>query len=173
MRLTKPGSRIRRRIAAFTLVEVVVSLAITTSVFGGIILAYIQTSRRAEWTGYSLAAQGLAIQQLEQARSAIYDPSITPVKNELTNLNLNAWSYSSGVLKGYSTAILDLPVTGTNVVWATNYVTVRMIWASTNPPVSIQMVQVDTVWPFTGWGTRRLFTNSVANYYAPDNPEAL
>src|SRR5690606_3849982 len=124
-------------------------------------------------TGYSLAAQALAIQQMEQARSAIYDPSIVPVKNELTNLNLKAWTYSAGVLKGYSAAILDLPVTGTNVAWATNYVTVRMIWASTNPPVSVQMVQVDTVWSFSGWGTRKFFTNSVANYYAPDNPEIL
>ena len=52
---------------AFTLAEVVVAIAIMAFVFGGLISAYVQATRRAEWSGYSLAAQAMAIQQLEQA----------------------------------------------------------------------------------------------------------
>ncbi|MRR32798.1 hypothetical protein EG834_21260, partial [bacterium] len=53
-----------------TLVEVVVSLSIGCTVFAGIILGYVQTSERAEWSSYSLAAQSLAMQGIEQVRGA-------------------------------------------------------------------------------------------------------
>lgn len=137
---------------AFTLLEVVLAIAVTAFVFGGIITAYVQSSRRAEWSGYSLAAHALAMQQLEQARSAKWDIESTPPVNELTNI------------PPVTSAVLDLPVSGTNVVWATNYASVSTIAISTNPPVTVQMVEVNTVWPFGG----RLYTNRVADYFAPD-----
>lgn len=165
-------------LSAFTLAEVVTAVAIIGIVFGGILAGYIQSSRRAEWSGYSLAAQALAIQQLEQARSAIWDNSLG--KNEVTNLNLIGWSQQivNGlpVVKGYSWGILDLPYNGgtNNAVRATNYVTIRRVFLNniTNPPVQIQMVQVDTVWPFHGFAGRRLHTNTTVNYFAPDNRDA-
>jgi len=55
-----------RRTRGFTLVEVVVCIAITALMFMGIITAYIHGTYKAEWSGYSLAAQAMAIQQLEQ-----------------------------------------------------------------------------------------------------------
>ena len=60
---------------------------------------------------------------------------------------------------------------GTNVIRATNYVTVRMLYFnnSANPPVQLQMMQVDTVWPFTVGTNPKYFTNSIATYFAPDN----
>ena len=136
----------------FTLVEVVMSLAIVAFLFGGIVAAFVQSGNRAEWSGYSLAAQALAIQRLEQARSAKWDIMDTPVVNELTNL--------PSVL----TNILDIPISGTNAVIATNFVTISSIPISTTPLITVQMVQVNTVWPFRG----KLFTNTIANYYAPD-----
>ena len=136
----------------FTLVEVVMSLAIVAFLFGGIVAAFVQSGNRAEWSGYSLAAQALAIQRLEQARSAKRDIMDTPVVNELTNL--------PSVL----TNILDIPISGTNAVIATNFVTISSIPISTTPLITVQMVQVNTVWPFRG----KLFTNTIANYYAPD-----
>lgn len=168
----------RKCVSAFTLAEVVTAVAIIALVFGGILAGYIQTSRRAEWTGLSLAAQGLAIQQLEQARSAVWDNALG--KNELTNLNLFGWSRqtSNGLstVRGYSWGMLDLPYSGgTNAaVRATNYVTIRMAYLNnmTNPPVQIQIIQVDTVWPFSAFGTRRLHTNTMLNYFAPDNRDA-
>lgn len=153
----------------FTLVEVVTAVFIVALVLGGMTVAYTQATRRAQWSGYSLAAQGLAIQALEQARAAVWDSSIG--KNEITNLNLLGRTYSSGVLKGYTWANLDLPVSGTNWICATNYVTITAVYlnGATNPPVQLQMVTVDTVWPFQWGNTKRYFTNTISTYYAPDN----
>ncbi|MCX6896615.1 MAG: prepilin-type N-terminal cleavage/methylation domain-containing protein [Verrucomicrobia bacterium] len=161
-----------RRREAFTLVEVVVALAISVMLFSGIIVAYTQTCRRAEWSGYSLAAQALAIQQLEQARAAKWDRSI----NELASLtNLTSWVWDGTNGSGYSVSVLDLPLAGTNnVVYATNRITVKMISVnnSTVPPVKVQMVRVDTVWRWVSDKTPKLFTNTVATYLAPDNLSA-
>jgi type II secretory pathway pseudopilin PulG len=169
-----PGNPPRKRPAsAFTLAEVVMAVAISALIFGGILTANVQLTKRAEWTGQSLAAQALAIQQLEQARSAIWDNSLE--KNEMTNLNLLGWTYntSTRVGKGYSYATLDLPIAGTNYVRATNYVTITQLTNVTGlPAVKLQMVQVDTVWRFLAFGGPRLFTNTVATYYAPDNADA-
>jgi type II secretory pathway pseudopilin PulG len=141
---------------AFTLAEVVIALAIAALVFAGIILSYVQSSRRAEWTGYSLAAQALAVQELEQARSAKWDVQSVPTVDELTNLPSVTWS------------VLDLPISGNNVTYATNYISVKTISLSTTPPESVRMVKVDTVWPFAKGRATTYFTNTVANYFAPD-----
>jgi type II secretory pathway pseudopilin PulG len=152
---------------AFTLAEVVISIAVTGLVFTGILTGYVQSARRAEWSGYSLAAQALAIQQLEQGRSAVWDFSTGNTRN----------NSGTKTATGYSWGILDLPYSGTNVVRATNFVTVRMFYFNNvaNPPVQLQMMQVDTVWPFTVGTVRKYFTNTVATYFAPDNrdPETL
>jgi prepilin-type N-terminal cleavage/methylation domain-containing protein len=160
------------QLRGFTLVEVVVSLGIVTLLFSGILTSYIQSSRQAEWSGYSLAAQAIGVQQIEQARSGVWDFSIS--KNELTNLNLRSWQYNATtkVGTGYSTSVLDLPISGTNIVMATNFVTVKMLGLTGLANVQVQMVTVDTVWKFpTSHGTR-LFTNRTASYFGPDNRDA-
>ena len=161
-----------RPLRGFTLVEVVIALGIVTLLFSGILTAYIQSSRQAEWAGYSLAAQAIGIQQIEQARSAVWDCSIG--KNELTNLNLLSWSYNTTTkaVTGYTTNVLDLPVSGTNIVVATNFVTVKMISLTGLPSVQVQMVTVDTVWPFLTHHGKHLFTNRTASYFGPDNRDA-
>jgi hypothetical protein len=146
-----------------------VALGIVTLLFSGILTAYIQSSRQAEWTGYSLAAQAIGVEQIEQARSGVWDLSIS--KNELTNLNLLSWTYNAAtkVGTGYTTNVLDLPVSGTNTVMATNFVTVKMLNLTGLSNVLVQMVTVDTVWPLTTRSGTRLFTNRTATYYGPDN----
>jgi len=148
--------QVHTQTGGFTLTEVVLALAIMTVVFGGIITASTQAERRAEWSGYSLAAEALANQQLEQARSAKWDVLDSPEVDEITNL------------PAVSVAQLDLPVSGSNYVWATNYVTIRTISVADNPPASVHLVKVDTVWPFTRGRQTVLFTNTVADYFAPD-----
>src|SRR5271165_1914488 len=91
----------KARASAFTLAEVVISMAIVTLVFDGIITAYIQSSLRTEWSGYSLAAQAQAVQSLEQAKSAVWDVLQTPIVNQLTNVPT------------VIPATLDLPISGT------------------------------------------------------------
>jgi len=62
---------------------------------------------------------------------------------------------------GQQVLILDVPVTGTNYVYATNNTTITTL--STDPP--LKMISVDTIWRFP---RGRVFTNSVATYRAPD-----
>jgi len=150
--ITAPLKRSRRSIAAFTLAEIVVCIAIVAMLFGGIITTYMQGAYRAEWAGYNLAAQALAMQQIEQAKSAVWDAD----HNEFTNLVRQ------------SGAILDLPISGTNRVYATNYVSVMQCQISSGPDLFVQMVKVDTVWPYVRKDRILYFTNTVADYYAPD-----
>ena len=160
--------------SGFTLAEVVTAIGIVAMVFGGMMVAYTQATRRAQWSGYSMAAQGLAIQQLEQARSALWDPSAnTNQIFELILLNKTIIAPSGTILggiTGYTWTNLDLPSSGTNFVRATNRVTVRMFYINaSNPPVQLQMIRVDTEWPFTWRNATRIFTNTICTYTAPDN----
>jgi type II secretory pathway pseudopilin PulG len=150
---------------AFTLVEVVVALAIVASVFGGIILAYNQAARRAQWSGYHLAAQGLAIQQIEQARAAIW--TTRPLNDEIAQIPLLNKTIVGSTIKGHTLAVLDIPYSSTNAILATNYVTISTI--AVGSTVSIRLVKVDTVWPFVQGSNPTYFTNSVATYLAPDD----
>ncbi len=150
--------RARGPLRGFTLVEVVISVAILALVMGSIILCYIQSCERAQWTGYALAAQGLAIQQLEQARAAAMDPN--GLVCELTNLAPGGTATTA--------TTLDLPVPGTNYVWATNYVGIKLVTNSVIPLVTIYMVRVDTVWPLARNGTVQYFSNTAACYYSED-----
>lgn len=58
-------------------------------------------------------------------------------------------------------SVLDVPMTGSNVVYATNYTTITTI--STAPP--LRMINVETVWRFING---RSYTNSIVTYRAPD-----
>src|SRR5262245_29559395 len=88
---------LKGRNSAFTLPEVVLAVAITAVAFGGIIMAYSQATRRAQWSGYSLSAQALAVQQIEQARASVWDLSVFPIKNDLTNLTLMGKTFSGNI----------------------------------------------------------------------------
>ena len=149
-----PGIRgAKARAAAFTLAEVVICVFIMMLLFAGILTAYIQTSYRAEWTGFSLAAQALAVQQLEHAKAAVWDPLQATNKDEIIQMPRTM------------TALLDLPVTGSNYVWATISNTITLI---PNGDYSNYMVKVDVVWPFRWKSQVVYFTNTIAGYYAPE-----
>ena len=144
----------KARTAAFTLAEVVICVGIMMFVFAAIITSYIQTSYRAEWSGFSLAAQSSAIQQLEAAKSAVWDPLQTPVMDQISQL------------PRVTTTLLDLPVVTTNIIYATNYTTVTPL--TTSQGYSLYFVKVDTAWPFRWKNQVTYFTNTVADYFAPD-----
>ena len=69
--------------AAFTLVEVVISVAILAMVMAGTIYGYVQINRNAEWNSMSYAAQSFALQGLEQVRAAKWDLSGNPVWDDI------------------------------------------------------------------------------------------
>ena len=121
--------------------------------FAGILTGYLQASYRAEWSGYSLVAQALAVQELETAKAAVWDPQQQIVNDEISQLPTN------------TVALLDLPVSGTNYVWATvkNTITLKQ-----NGQYSNYMVKVSVTWPFRWKSQTVYFTNTIVNYYAPD-----
>jgi len=140
--------RASKAVCGFTLVEVVVAMAVLTLVIQGVIYGYIQSARRAEWNGRSLAAHSLASQGVEQARAAKWDPQAWPRVDELPPTNFSA------------VETLDIPVSG-QPVYATNYISVGLI--SSNPP--LRQIRADCVWTFMN---RRLFTNTIITLRAPD-----
>ena len=133
---------------AFTLVEVVIAMAIAALSLGSIVNGYIISSQRAEWSAYSLAAHSLAMARLEQTRAAKWDPDGIPPADQLTN-------------SPNTVEILDIPRSGTNIVYATNFMTISTISAS--PP--LRMVRVDCVCKFMSRGA---FTNTVMTYRTVD-----
>jgi type II secretory pathway pseudopilin PulG len=164
-----------------TLWEVLIAVVIVAVVFGLIFDGYVTSAKMAQWTGFSLAAQSMAGQAVEQARSAVWDIALQ--KTEVTNMTLlNKQITYNGInftMTGYTTNILDIPWKGTNYVMATNYITVQSFFQNgvSNPWVQMQSVTVQTVWPFDGWGnyTLQYYTNTVCTFIAPDNrdPQTL
>ena len=138
--------------AGFTIAEMVVCFAIVGLVIGGIITAYSNSSQFAERSGYALAAQAQTVQVLERARAATWDTQLVPIVDQTTNLPAT------------TTSILDLPISGTNVVWCTNNYSVSTITVSTNPPCYVKMISVTTTWPWNGL----IMTNIMVAYRAPD-----
>jgi hypothetical protein len=125
-----------------------VALAITAGTFAIVIYGYVGTNYRAEWGVYSLAAQSLAMQGIEQARAAKWEPQAWPPVDEL------------GVTNYAETGALDLTLSGQPVL-ATNYVSVTNI--SVNPP--LKQLRADCVWML---GSRGPFTNTALTLRAPD-----
>ena len=164
----------RRRRSGLTYTEVLISVVIIAMVFGLTIKAYVVTATREQWTGFSLAAESMGLQAIEEARSAVWDPAMQ--KNELTNMvnGINVISSSTSGSTTYitTTNILDLPWKGTNYMLATNFITITPLYENnfTPPSVQLQFLRVDTVWGFSGWGkTSLLYTNTICTYLAPDN----
>jgi len=145
-----PAKRTRSQ-SGFTLVESMMSIIIITMLFSTIILGYTQAANRAQWSGYSLAAQAQSTMQLEEFRSVLWDTQATPIVDDTTNIPATL------VLP------LDLPISGTNVVYATNTATVYPITYGTT---EIKMIVINTTWslPYNG----QHFTNTIMAYRAPN-----
>jgi type II secretory pathway pseudopilin PulG len=143
----------RKGIPGFTLTEVVISIGLTALTFTGVIYGYALTSDQAQWSACSLAAHSIAVQGIEQARAAKWDPMAWPPIDELGTTNYSLVSP------------LDVPVAKGNTMYATNYISVSTV--STYPPV--RELRADCVWKMlNGSRTRGLFTNSVFTLRAPD-----
>lgn len=125
-------------------------MAIAAVSIGGVMAGYVFSAQTAEWSAYNLAANSLAIQRMEQTRAAKWDLQASP--------QVDAFKQSD-----FPPVIetLDIPISGTNIVRATNVTTITDI--STSPP--LRMVRVDCSWQFT---TGRVFTNTITTYRAPD-----
>lgn len=140
---------ISRNRKAFTINEVLVSLVIAGLGLSGTVSAYVLSAKRAEWQLCSSAAQGLAIQRLEQARAAKWDLSTSPATDELVAANFPTLI-----------TLLEIPQTSGNSVQGT--VTTSISSISTSP--AIRLVRVDCIWSLWYAGP---FTNSVFAFRSP------
>jgi prepilin-type N-terminal cleavage/methylation domain-containing protein len=148
-----------RREAGFTLTEVVVAVALITLTFAGVIYGYIRMADRAEWSSYSLAAQSLAMQGVEQARAAKWDPQAWPVVDDLGVTNFMQVEVDGSPLE------LNVPVAG-QPIFATNYISVTTV--TVNPP--LRQLRADCVWMLKGRppGIAGPFTNTAVTLRAAD-----
>lgn len=130
------------------MVEMIIAIAIAGITVAGVASGFVQIFFQGQSSAYSLAAHSQAMRGLEQARAAKWDPA---GKDELGS-NTN-WPPEP--------AILDLPMSGNNITYATNRVFISTI--STKPP--LRQIKVECTWTFMN---RRVFTNSIVTYRGPD-----
>jgi type II secretory pathway pseudopilin PulG len=154
----------KRHNSGFTLAELLVSFLVFTMVVGGLLYGYTQANRMADYTSMSLAAESQAIQGVERARAAQWDPHQWPPTNgpgtgdELPPANGAAQTWVD---------FLDIPTKGspsqTNFAnWVTNYVYITNLSAS----YLVRQIRSDAVWIYPATG--QSVTNTVILLRAPD-----
>lgn len=142
--------------AGFTLAELMISVLVFALASAGMITGYVQINRMATWSSWSVAAQSIASQGLEQARGAQWD--------ELGGID--QWpptTNSAGAVSPYinTNCSLDVPSTG-QPIWVTNFITISTY--SALPP--IRMIRSDCAWVFPITG--QIYTNTLITLRAPD-----
>jgi hypothetical protein len=126
------------------------AVSIASITIGSAVSGYVLVARRADWATMSLAADSLAMQKMEQVRSARWDTLANPVLDEVTTNNF------PDVVSN-----LDLPKSGTNTVHATLHTTITSL--TTDPP--LRMIKVSCAWSYCG---KANYTNTVTTYRSPD-----
>jgi len=129
------------------------AVGILAACLGGIITGYVISSKRVEWSAYSLAAQSLALQRLEQTRACKWDLGAYPIVDG----ELQASNFPQQVV------VLDIPMNSSNAIFATNITDVIDI--QTNYP-PIKLVRVRCLWPFHNGKT---YTNTIVSYVIPSS----
>jgi prepilin-type N-terminal cleavage/methylation domain-containing protein len=158
-RVKQSGNCVVRKPPGFTLVEVVVAVAILAMVMAGLIYGYVQANWSAEWSSMSLAAQAYASEGAEQLRAADWRPNDFPVANGPGTMD----EYPNWYPPKTNIDFLDIPGSNsTNSLLVTNIVTVTGI--STNP--ELRQIRSDCYWIFPK--DNQLFTNTVILLRAPD-----
>ena len=125
-------------------------MAIAGITVGAILTSYVFSANQIEQSAYSTAAELMARQRAEQARSAKWDPLADPPVNELVGSNFPV-----------VISTLDVPVAVNRPLYATNTTAISTV--SADPP--LKMIRVDCVWSILSRGP---FSNSITSYRAPD-----
>jgi hypothetical protein len=132
-----------------TLVEVTTALAIAGLAILGIINGYHFCAQASQKSALMVAANAVALQRMEQVRSATWDTAAWPPEDQLFATNFPEREVT-----------LDLSGDGRITKSATVYTQISQI--STNPP--LKRIRVDCVWQYKG---SRLLTNTIETCRAP------
>lgn len=175
-------SRTRARVSlasrrAFTLVEVLMSILILSLVLAGVCYGYAQANRLAVWESMSQAAQSFALQGMEQARAALWNPW-----DEYTNTGPGTEDELPPSANAVYTQqdFMDIPMKGlpystvsgnafTNYTYfVTNYVYITKVTNSSEGYFFSQLREIKSVvvwkFPFTG----KNWTNTAITFRASD-----
>lgn len=133
-----------------TLVEVVVALAITGLTVGGLVEGYIFCTTASVKDSLYMAANGRAVERIEEARSARWDTSIYPAVDQLVATN-------------FPDKVVTLQTTGAGVETIAATIKTEISDISLTPPV--RRIRVDCIWLFKGVEP---VTNSIETCRAPD-----
>ena len=157
MLINSANSKSRRAATGFTLVEILISLAIFILVSSGVIYGYVQANRMTQWSALSLAAQSYASQGAEQARAANWNPLGYPMTSNYPG-SFDELPPTNEVFSG-TNYFLDVPSKGfpgssNYLFYVTNYITITNI--SVNPYV--RQIRSDAVWTF--YVTGKVYTNT-------------
>ncbi|MGO8764579.1 MAG: hypothetical protein ACLQSR_05500 [Limisphaerales bacterium] len=165
------------RVEAFSLVEVLFAFTVLALSIGGIVYGYSQVDRLAVWSSMSAAAQSYALQGMEQARSAQWNPW------DFTT-NTGPWSENQITVPSVLTQqdLLDIPMKGnpfdaaatnaggfTNYAFfATNYITVTAVSNYQGGTFQANLRQIASVvyWTFPYSG--KTFSNAAITLRASD-----
>lgn len=128
----------------FSLIELLFTVALFTIGVAGTMDGYLLASQRLYYLTCSQAASNSASQKLEQVRSAKWDIFAYPVVDEVVITNFPT-----------QIVLLDIPVSGSNAMFATNYIEIKSI------NLGLKLVKVNCVWPMPN---RKLFTNFLETY---------
>lgn len=145
-RVNNQGDRFRSNArSGMTLVEVTVALAIATLVTGGIVNGYNYCTQAAEKSALMLAASSMAMQRVEEVRSATWDTGAWPPVDQLFATNFPT-----------KPVTLDISGAGKVTTPATVYTYISQI--STTPP--LKRIRVDCVWQYrnAAWWTNTIET---------------
>lgn len=136
--------------AGMTLMEVVISLAISGMAVGGIVTGYIFCTSSAEKSALSLAASARAMERIEETRSAKWDTSSWPPVDQVVATNFPSKDVT-----------LDLSGSGA----ATTSATIQTDISAIPGTAPLKRIRVDCIWTFKG---SQLITNTIETFRAPD-----
>ena len=133
-----------------TLVEVVVALAITGLTVAGIVNGYIYCTTASVKDGLYMAANGRAMERMEEVRAARWDTSSYPAVDQLVATNFPD-----------KPVILEKSGVGGSFILGTLRTTISQI--SDTPP--LRRIRVECAWVFRG---TEAVTNTIETCRAPD-----
>ena len=139
-----------RRRSGMTLIEVIMSLAITGLALGGIVNGYVFCAMSSEKAALSLAANARAMERIEETRSAKWDTASWPVVDQLLATN-------------FPNKIVTLDLSGSGVVDTKATIQTEITLISVSP--SLKRIRADCIWQFKGG---QWITNTVETCRAPD-----
>ncbi len=139
---------------AFTLVEVMVCVALFALVASGVIYGYAQSDRGAQWSAMSLTAESFASEGLERVRSATWQTSTSVTTTDEIPAPTNF----------VQTNFMEIPATGKASASFPCYTTISVTAVSTNPPLRQIIASCGWRFPLTGkWFTNTVVTQRASN----------